>query len=191
MQGARFKRFVRVKKDKKAVDKLSTSPTNASTSMQSPSMTGKADDEKKSTWSRVGWGRMGSSDRRGPGEQGGHRPQFTFPADLMALKLDSVPSDVYFLPLVDSSQGSSRACIEGPDAHESELVIRNDALSDTFTNNCHDQRNARACGQSISTYPRVLALPGARLGKTLFIRCALAVTVRDRRPLLPPALVRR
>lgn len=174
-QNARFMRFGRKDKSKKEkkTDRLSTSPSDRTLSGHMP-LEKKSEDEKRSTWSRVGWGRIASERRNSkpepPGGSGDHlvvprsaSSGFSIPDDVMQSKLEAMP-DIFFQPLVDFPNGAS-VCplyIEGPDHAETEFLIRDSssiviAGSSTSSVPTVEETNARACGRSVSTYPRMTA----------------------------------
>jgi hypothetical protein len=104
---------------------------------------------------------------------------------MMERLIANIPADVYFKSLVESATSGVgaplQAYMEGPDETESETTLYYSTSSDTSSHNSDSSTeyddslngSVRACGRSVSTYPRVLVQPGTRLGKLQTRACLL------------------
>lgn len=188
-----FKRFGR-KKDK-APDTASSSPPKTlapppdrfHNSQFKPGSLDEGEQRNTSSWGRA-WGRSAERRKDSGSEQptAGNPHHFVIPHDLMRRTLDRLPADVYFKPLDEGEPPSddldAPCYMEGPDDSEAEVALPYPA------GGCSHSRDSdvigvsgeegdlgrdgtvRACGQSVSTYPRVLVMPGTRLGTQWVMR---------------------
>lgn len=184
-----FKRFGR-KKDK-APDTASSSPPKTlapppdrfHNSQFKPGSLDEGEQRNTSSWGRA-WGRSAERRKDSGSEQptAGNPHHFVIPHDLMRRTLDRLPADVYFTPLDEGEppgDDTAAPCyMEGPDDSEAEVALPysaggcsgshsrdSDAIGESGEErDLGRDGTVRACGQSVSTYPRVLVMPGTRLG---------------------------